>query len=203
MIINDIRAENVLKYTHLKLSNLPSQGIIAISGRNESGKSTIGETLCFALFGRTYALEADDPMKLIKWGEPSCNVSVDFTVNDNQRYRIVRHLDDEGNQAARLTLLGNDEVLLAKGTQQVDDAIAELLGFDYDEYIESFYLAQREITTPHPHSHAVKTIAGITPLEKIASELQSLNVHSTESIAKVEKDADDVKLRLYRCEDPW
>jgi exonuclease SbcC len=196
MIISEIQAENILKYAHLKISNIPSQGLIAISGRNESGKSTIGETLCFALFGRTYALEANDPMKLIKWGESSCSISVDFAIKSSQHYRVVRYLDDEGNQGARLTSVSKDGLVLAKGADQVDAAIAELLGFDYDEFIESFYLAQREITTPHPHSHAVKTIAGITPLEQLAGDLKELNVRSTELISKVENDMLDVKSRL-------
>ena len=196
MIISEIQAENILKYARLKISNIPSQGLIAISGRNESGKSTIGETLCFALFGRTYALEANDPMKLIKWGESSCSVSVDFAIKGDQRYRVVRYLDDGGNQGARLVSLSKDGLVLAKGADRVDAAIAELLGFDYDEFIESFYLAQREITTPHPHSHAVKTIAGITPLEQLAVDLQNLNVRSTELISMVEKDAEDVRSSL-------
>lgn len=53
MIINRIRAENVLKYAELSI-DLSPRGLIAISGQNESGKSSIGETVCFALFGRTF-----------------------------------------------------------------------------------------------------------------------------------------------------
>ncbi|HDY83028.1 MAG TPA: hypothetical protein ENH48_08765, partial [Halieaceae bacterium] len=56
MIINAVQAKNVLKYATLDLKDLPEKGIIAISGENESGKSTIGETVCFALFGRTFSL---------------------------------------------------------------------------------------------------------------------------------------------------
>ena len=48
MIIHSINAKNVLKYETLDLQNLPEEGVIAISGFNESGKSTIGETICFA-----------------------------------------------------------------------------------------------------------------------------------------------------------
>ena len=54
MIINSVSAQNVLKYKSLDLHDLPAQGIIAVSGLNESGKSSIGETVCFALFGRTF-----------------------------------------------------------------------------------------------------------------------------------------------------
>jgi exonuclease SbcC len=59
MIINRIRSEHVLKYAELDLHHLPQGGLIAISGPNESGKSTIGEIVCFALFGRTFSLRPD------------------------------------------------------------------------------------------------------------------------------------------------
>ena len=59
MIIRSVHATNVLKYAELALDNLPATGLIAISGPNESGKSTIGETVCFALFGRTFSVPED------------------------------------------------------------------------------------------------------------------------------------------------
>ena len=63
MIITHLSAENLLKYKKLELKNLPREGVITISGQNESGKSTIGETVCFALFGRTFSL-ADEEIPL-------------------------------------------------------------------------------------------------------------------------------------------
>ena len=55
MIITHLEATNLLKYESLSLT-IPESGMIAISGPNESGKSTIGEAICFALFGRTFRL---------------------------------------------------------------------------------------------------------------------------------------------------
>ena len=69
MIITEVQAENVLKYKHLSLENLPATGVVAISGPNESGKSSIGETICFALFGRTFSLGPDQLHKIVHWGE--------------------------------------------------------------------------------------------------------------------------------------
>ena len=59
MIINKIRAQNVLKYAELSI-DLAEKGLIAISGQNESGKSSIGETVCFGLFGRTFSIAPDE-----------------------------------------------------------------------------------------------------------------------------------------------
>jgi len=54
----------------------------------------------------------------------------------------------------------------------VAGALEEIIGYRFNEFVESFYLAQREITTPHPHSHAVKAMAGIFSLERVGDLLQ-------------------------------
>ncbi len=186
MIITDLSAENVLKYASLELKDLPESGVIAIGGPNESGKSTIGETICFALFGRTFSLQQGDIQKLIRWGEMRCSVNLRFKSADGQHYEIARFLDRDGNHGVRLNPAGNENQLIARGIEPVDNALYEILGYGYDEFIESFYLAQREITTPHPHSYAVKAMAGLSSLEYVAYEFE-------EEIAQ-EKDAIDVAL---------
>jgi exonuclease SbcC len=166
MIIHSVSAKNVLKYSSLKLTDIPEQGLIAISGPNESGKSSIGETVCFALFGRTFSLGPEELTKVIRWGETHCEAQLEFTCSDGVRYRLERFLDDAGNHSARLAPAGvSDDEQIVRGVEQVADRIYQLIGFEYEEFVESFYLAQREITTPHPHSYAVKTMAGLVTLE--------------------------------------
>jgi exonuclease SbcC len=175
MIINSIKANNVLKYADLNLENIPERGLIAISGPNESGKSTIGETVCFALFGRTFSLDLDDLSKVIRWGETHCSAQLEFTPRDGNRYRLERFLDDAGNHSAKLTLAasGSGDEPIARGVEQVADKVYELIGYEFEEFVESFYLAQREITTPHPHSFAVKTMAGLVTLEYVNEACQT------------------------------
>ena len=74
MIIHSVKASNVLKYASLQLEDIPERGLIAITGPNESGKSSIGETVCFALFGRTFSLDFDELTKIIRWDETHCSV---------------------------------------------------------------------------------------------------------------------------------
>jgi exonuclease SbcC len=200
MIITHLSAENLLKYKNLDLSNLPRQGVITISGQNESGKSTIGESVCFALFGRTFSLADDEIIRVIRWGEPRCSARLGFSVSGLD-YEIARFLDNEGNQGARLYLAGEEDTPLAKGVSAVNDAMYELLGYQFEEFVESFYLAQREITTPHPHSHAIKTMAGIAALETVAEDLafevkyeQSRIPELTEQVATVTKDIKDLDI---------
>ena len=171
MILNSISAQNVLKYKNLDLPDLPEQGIIAISGFNESGKSSIGETICFALFGRTFSLVPEDVGKILLWGENHCSVTIDFTAGQD-RYVLSRYLDKDGNHSAKLSQHGQTDQPLARGVNAVAEALFNILGYDFEEFIESFYLAQREITTPHPHSTAVKTMAGMATLEHASIEFE-------------------------------
>ncbi|MES9941571.1 MAG: AAA family ATPase [Candidatus Thiodiazotropha sp. 6PLUC2] len=172
MIIHSINAKNVLKYSSLNINEIPEQGLIAISGPNESGKSSIGETVCFALFGRTFSLDVDELTKIIRWGETHCSAELEFSAADGQKYQLERFLDDAGNHSARLSPFGVDDDQVVRGVEQVADKIYQLIGFEYEEFVESFYLAQREITTPHPHSYAVKTMAGLVTLEYCAAACQ-------------------------------
>lgn len=170
MIIHSIKAKNVLKYENLDLQDLPEEGVIAISGFNESGKSTIGETICFALFGRTFSINEDDLDKIIRWGESDCSVTIRFSNHKSdspadEQYAITRMLDCDGNHSAKLYKVYNEENPIARGIERVEEALFELTSIEFDEFIESFYLAQREITTPHPHSYALKTMAGIATME--------------------------------------
>lgn len=186
MIIQSVQAENILKYERLDLSDLPARGVIAISGQNESGKSSIGETICFALFGRTFSLDHADIRKLIRWGENRCSVAVTFK-EDGEIYTLNRGLDIEGNHSARLWRADDRDNPIATGTGPVANAMFKLTGLGYDEFIESFYLAQREITSPHPHSMTLKTIAGLTTLEMAAEQIEqerqdaTLNIRETET----------------------
>ncbi|MCU7938859.1 MAG: AAA family ATPase [gamma proteobacterium symbiont of Bathyaustriella thionipta] len=170
MIIHSIHAKNVLKYEQLDLQDLPQRGVIAISGFNESGKSTIGETICFALFGRTFSVNEEELDKIIRWGESDCSVTIQFSNHkadeaSDELYAITRMLDCDGNHSAKLYKVYNEENPIARGIDRVEEALFDLTSIEFEEFIESFYLAQREITTPHPHSYALKTMAGIATME--------------------------------------
>jgi len=176
MIIERIQAENVLKYARLDLDGIPTNGLIAVIGDNESGKSSIGESVCFALFGRTFSLGPHELGKVIRWGESRCAIKLDFRTPDGRRYQIARFLDELGNHGASLSRPG--EQPMVRGVAAVAERLRDLIGFGYTQLIESFYLAQREISTPKPHSDAVKAMAGIDALERVAAECRRERVQT-------------------------
>ena len=102
----------------------------------------------------------------MRWGENHCNATLEFSVEDTH-YVLSRFLDRDGNHSAKLALIDTPDEPVARGVKGVGSALFNILGFEYDEFVESFYLAQREITTPHPHSQAIKIMAGVAPLEDV------------------------------------
>ena len=49
MIITRIAAATAFKYNRVEINYIPAKGVIAISGDNETGKSSIGEIVWKAL----------------------------------------------------------------------------------------------------------------------------------------------------------
>ena len=197
MIITKLRARNILKYSQLEISDIPSKGQIAISGPNESGKTTIVESICFALFGRTSSLGPENIIKIIRWGEPNCEVELEFIGTDGKAYRIERALDDEGTHSARL-YQGNESEPFAIGPATVQDAIMDICGFDYPQYLDALYLAQREISAPHSQSDTIKAIAGTVKLESIVQELKDESGEAEHQIQQIDETRS--KLRQQREE---
>lgn len=167
MIVHRLTAKNILKYRKLELEDLPDRGLILVTGPNESGKSSIGETLCLALFGRSFALAPDALDKAVRWDAPTGTVEVDFTSRDGLRARVSRTIDLDGSRSAALV----DDEGEVRGWDKVTLQVEKLLGFTFAEYVESFYLARREIAPPHPRSDTLKAMAGVLRLEQIATEL--------------------------------
>lgn len=195
MIIKAISANNFLKYEDLQLSDLPEHGVIGVRGNNESGKSSIGELICYALFGQTFANNEGEGAKLISWGEGEGSVKVTFTAGGDTTYEVSRVVDMDGNYAARLDRAGDDEPL-ARGCEAVTDAVAELVGFGFDEFIETFYLAQREIISPHPQSAALKSIAGLAVLEQLEDDFQEEITAERNAADQARRDSDRIEREI-------
>ncbi|MCK5662746.1 MAG: AAA family ATPase, partial [Thiotrichaceae bacterium] len=199
MIINSLSAKNVLKFEQLELNDLPDDGVIAISGFNESGKSTIGETICFALFGRTFSIDDESLSKIIRWGASECSVTIHFSKTplagdtEIEQWAITRMLDFSGNQSAKLYNVNDIANPIARGIKEVEAALYAITAIKFEEFIESFYLAQREITTPHPHSYTLKSMAGISTLEHCHQQLQQEIIDNNKDSAALKENITDLK----------
>ncbi|GEM_PF-2893085 len=144
MLIERIQARDFMRFRSLDLRNLPLHGSVAVVGPNESGKSAIGEAICFALFGATPRASVERAHRVIRWGAPSVRVELNFQIPGRGRYTVVREMDREGGRHVRLKAAGTD-VVIAEGLDEVGKELYHLLGFRFQEFRYSFYLAQNEL----------------------------------------------------------
>ncbi|MFN0059243.1 MAG: AAA family ATPase [Planctomycetota bacterium] len=149
MLIRSLRAENFMKFRRLGLEQIPANGVIGIEGRNEGGKTTIGELIQFALFGKTLASLKSSVLELIHWDADHCSVELEFEIAEDGalgRYKIWREIDRYGTNYARVIRCA-DRTEVAAGILQVNETLKRLTRFGFDEYQRSFYLSERE--APH------------------------------------------------------
>ncbi|MGB0721532.1 MAG: AAA family ATPase [Gammaproteobacteria bacterium] len=195
MIIQSFRARNLYKYSRLELKDIPARSMIGIAGPNESGKSAIAESICLGLFGRTFSVPADRLEKIIKWGEQDAEVQLHFLGSDSIPYRAIRMISADGAHSARLERLDTGETI-AQGMDAVDLAVTQVIGFDFDQYVEAFYLAQKEFAALHPQSQMLRELLGIAHLDEVAQGLQREMDDDATIIESAERNIEDCQSRL-------
>ena len=189
MLINSLVANNFRKYRKLEVTDIPERGVISIAGENESGKTSIGEAICFALFGRTFFLDEKNLIKIVCWGQDVADVTLHFTSGEGDNYKLYRSLSREGDVKISLEkeLDGeaDDSHVVLETEESVKEALPKILGFDYDAFANSFYLVQRELTSPDPQSDTIKRMAGIVDYAKITEALEETSREDKLKVADI------------------
>jgi exonuclease SbcC len=142
-----LQAQNFKK---LKISKpLPlSEGIILITGLNESGKSTILDAVLYALFGRVIRpSKMPSNEDIISYGNGEAQVRLEFDIGEI-RYRVVREVHKtRPNRATLVEVRPNGTTkTLASSVKDVTAEIERLLGgITYDEIVASSVVAQKDL----------------------------------------------------------
>ncbi|MDD4515505.1 AAA family ATPase [Massilibacteroides sp.] len=151
---------------------LVSANIFAISGPTGSGKSSLLDTMCLALFARTPrtdqakelnvrlkdvsddALVQSDPRFLLRRGTASGYAETDFVALSGQRYRArwsvsrAREKENGRLQNPRVSLFNIDKEEEEQGTRsELQQKIADLIGLSFEQFTRSVLLAQNDFST--------------------------------------------------------
>lgn len=134
-----------MKLIRLKLENFRQHrdseiefrdGMTAIVGANGTGKSTILESITFALYGEQR--KTKDTLKFY-WSEAKGKVRVSLEFEfDGKKYIVERSTND-----ASLTLVGETTAVLATGLKEVKAANERLLSLTHDQFTNSFCAEQK------------------------------------------------------------
>lgn len=123
-------------------------GLFAITGPTGSGKSTIFDAICLALYGRTPRLK--NPDDIMSRHSSECFSELTFSVSGKKyrsrwEQRRSRGKTDGKMQSAKMSLTDLNEEqdrILEEKKSIVPLKVAEITGLDYDQFTRSILLAQ-------------------------------------------------------------
>jgi DNA repair exonuclease SbcCD ATPase subunit len=182
-----------MRFDKFELKSLPERGLTGIFGDNECGKSTIGELICFSIFGRTTKAQKGEPAKIIQWGQDTCTSEISFTTG-NETYRIIRRISADGTRDGRMVSLSNNKVL-ATTPEQVEARVAELLGYSFKEFRYSMFIAQKELDImlhdADDRRLVLNNMLGVGFMEKTAKRVDSKRINNEMELKEIRRRLDD------------
>jgi exonuclease SbcC len=152
---------------NLNSEPLAGTGLFAITGEIGSGKSTILDALCLALYGSFPRLKhgksewildpsgemipASDPRNILQRGKGAGFAEVDFIGNDGRTYqarwevnRARKRANGTLQQAIRRLSCLDDGSVVAGSINEVKDKVPGLTGLTYEQFCKTALLAQGE-----------------------------------------------------------
>lgn len=181
MLIRSIRAINFMRFSKLEISNLPAEGIIGIEGPNESGKTSLGEALLFAFFGRTRLSLEMGVDRLIRWEADQLSVEVEFELGDGQALTIYRELDRSGTNYVKL-IESKTKNEVATGNLKVTEYLQKSIKYSYEEALDSFYLHQLD------HVGGIKPRGGFLHRMTGVEQIEASKLECEEEITALERE---------------
>ena len=148
--------------------------VIAIVGKNGSGKSSIIEAISWALYGNQAARSGKDEIKSTFASETeNCEVIVHFLINE-ERFTVIRRLVGRTHRAEVEFYRGDKSESV--GVNETKTHVGNLLGLDWRGFLSSFLARQSELNALSDlvPSKRKDHIAGMLGIEKLDKAMQSL-----------------------------
>lgn len=137
------------------------------SKSNGSGKSAVFEAVLWCLFNKSRAAMMDD---IIRWGEKTCSVDLEFSHND-VKYLVTRARNRmNSTSSVEFFLLGKDgewQNISCSTSGDTNLKIEELIKLEYKTFINSVYFRQNDISEfaesdPSKKKEILKSIVDIS-----------------------------------------
>lgn len=181
----------------IDFSQLLSGGIFGIFGDTGSGKTTILDSMIFALYGRVDRVRGGNGSEIINYNCEKANVAFEFSIEtDGVRciYRVEREIRRK-NSAQKLALYrreGDALRCISEGVKNTNAAIQELIGLSFEDFKKCIALPQGEF------AQFVKAERG--ERLRLISRLFDLEMYGEKLTAAVRRRLDDARSALDKKE---
>jgi len=172
MILCKLKLENFKKYTYHTLDF--QTGLIGIIGKNGSGKSTIFESILFALYGE---LKTKGYKEVIRNAYATTKdavvVELDFEF-EGIEYRVSREF--RGKALSANAKLYKNEELITTGAKEVTASIVNLTKMSKDAFIHTLFASQKELTSlsslkNEDRKKMIRKLLGLEKIDFVEKEL--------------------------------
>lgn len=146
MIPQLIKIQNFLSYREETIIDLTNLHTAVITGMNGAGKSSILDSITYALYGvaRGTSKSGDNADRLVYSGENTCRVEMDFEMNQVQ-YKVIRTRDKERQNTELELYQKQDEkwVSLNGSTMKLtQERIVSIIKVNYELFTSSVFIMQ-------------------------------------------------------------
>jgi exonuclease SbcC len=167
--------------------SFPETGRIGIFGPNESGKSTLLESIEYALYGlKRGRVPGETREDIVTWGKSKANITLEFTSGEN-RYLLEREIGAKSGHRARLYVIVNGEKeLIASSVDRVEKEIERIIGMDRDSFTKLVFIKQKDLD-------ALKELSK-SSREQLVNKVMGMEVFD-ESVANITNDIKELKTK--------
>ena len=212
MRINKIRFKNLNSLygeweINLTDNAYVSDGIFAITGPTGSGKTTILDAVCLALYGQTPRLnkitKSSNDLMSRQCGE--CMAEVTFEIQDNEyranwsQHRARNKGNGDLQQAKHELAYNKTNEIIKTGLKEVPDQIKELSSMNFEEFTRSMLLAQGGFSAflqagPAERSPILEQITGTEIYSKISKLVHIKTREESEKLSNLRAKLEGIHL---------
>ena len=174
------------------------KGTNVLVGRMGSGKSSVLDALCFALYGTFPKMSRHDQttetVVNLNSGAEYATVRLAFE-RGGKRYDIVRRIGKKLSEAE----ISCEGKLAQKGAKQVTDHVTETLGVDYELFTRAIYSEQNRMDhilslSPRARKQEIDWLLGLGDFDTAREAAQSASGKLSEQAELLARQADPAKI---------
>ena len=163
-----------------------ANGIFAITGPTGSGKTTILDAICLALYGRTPRLDGGDRTESLSKGAKRGLAELCFSVDETEYLASCSMT----NSTAKHILSANGKIL-ADSLRKTPACVAELIGMECDQFCRAVLLAQGKFDAflsarDNEKANILEQITDTGVYTRIASKVNEVSSHFKTQISQME-----------------